>query len=267
MMKKLLLALTLCVLSPRLAKAQDAKTAIGVQRVTYSRAIPKGLGAFVPHGGKNRFWGATNLKYNGQQIWVHIYDVEKTDFSESAKMSAVKYYAQDERELQISFFRNSLRYGAQKTNVDLMIISKSLRLKQISSTPFSYGRFGKKNIGGSPETVGVETLWLDSPTRKIPVFKVNLQNPNDNREASGTNMLVIFPKGLSGSSVAEGFGYGSDNSSDGNSWSSEINSGDEKGFLKIVSNHSTYYRTTESTLKWDGYTFVPTDVKTEDHVP
>ncbi len=61
-MKLLPLALISCLFAPRLATAQDPKTPVVPERVTYSRAIPKGLRAWVPRGGKSRFWGATNLQ-------------------------------------------------------------------------------------------------------------------------------------------------------------------------------------------------------------
>lgn len=58
-MKKLLLAFALCALLPRLATAQEVKAPVVIERVTYSRAIPKGLSAFVSRGGKSRFWCAS----------------------------------------------------------------------------------------------------------------------------------------------------------------------------------------------------------------
>lgn len=58
-MKKLLLILALCFLSPRFASAQSAPITVEATRVLYWRDIPKGLRAFVPRGGKSRFWGAS----------------------------------------------------------------------------------------------------------------------------------------------------------------------------------------------------------------
>lgn len=102
-MKKYWLALALCALSPRLATAQEVKNPVVLERVTYSRAIPKGLRAFVPRGGKSRFWGATNLKYNGQKVWVHVYDVEK-----------IKYRKTEEYEMDSP--------KVQKSGVDLFVL-------------------------------------------------------------------------------------------------------------------------------------------------
>ncbi|PQV62435.1 hypothetical protein B1R32_13610 [Abditibacterium utsteinense] len=49
-MKKLLLFLALLAFAPRLATAQEVKNPVVLEHVTYSRAIPKGLSAFVPRG-------------------------------------------------------------------------------------------------------------------------------------------------------------------------------------------------------------------------
>ncbi len=236
-MKKLWLALTLFALSPRLATAQEVKNPVVLEKVTYSRAIPKGLRAFVPRGGKSRFWGATKLKYNGQKVWVHVYDVAKLRFEK----------------------KKGPDYATQKSGLDLFVFSKSHRLKRIGSSRFGYSRFGDYESGGGHESVGVQTLWLDPQTKKMPVVEVDINQPSNVYGDNGSGVLIIFPKDLQGAVAQIGVGHGASHSG---GWFTgyEI---DEKGLLSIISGEFEAVGTTYTKYKWDGKQFVQTSSRFE----
>ncbi len=238
-MKKYLRAFALCALSPRLATAQEAKTPVVLEKVTYSRAIPKGLRAFVPRGGKSRFWGATNLQYNGQKVWVHFYDI-----------SRAKWIKPKEKK----------PYCLQKSGLDLFTISKSRRLNRISSTHFEYQRWdiddrGVIYEGRRPQSIGVDTLWLDPKTKKLPIIKITLSG------ASGLmfeeeRILIILDRRLRNGIVQQGFVSGA--SGDGATiYELAVSFGgvDERGFALITESRIDEGSTKFTTYKWDGKKF------------
>ncbi len=189
--------LLLCALVPRYAMAQEQSTESATERVIYSRATPKGLRAFIPRGGKSRFWGQSRLTYNGKQLWTHVYDVQKTRFSKNENNT----------------------YGTQESGLDLFVFSRPTQLQRISSTRFSYGRYGGYKRGGDYESVGVETLWLDPMGRKMPIIAVDFQDPNGIYGMITQHAICVFNQGLNQSAIVEKrFGYGNSNGAGWSSW-------------------------------------------------
>jgi len=226
MMKRLLLALVFCF-APRLATAQEVKNPVVMERVTYSRAIPKGLRAWVPRGGKSRFWGATNLKYNGQKVWVHVYDVAK-----------------------VRYLKNNERGNApQKSGLDLFIVSPSARLKRVSINRFSYDRFGGYGEGADSETVSVETSWVDWKNRKIPVVRVGFNNLNALYGTITQDVLTVFSQDFKKIVVQFDFGSGSSNGAGWNSWNTSFEV-DKRGFLSVLYGEGSMEGNRITTYRW-----------------
>lgn len=227
-MKNLLLTVVLLSFVPRLATAQEVRSPVVAEKVTYSRNVPKALSAFVPRGGKSRFWGASNLKYNGKQVWVHVYDVQKTQF------------LKDDNNVD----------GKQESGVDLFEVSKSRQLKQISSSRFSYKRYGGYERGGDYESVGVRTPWLDQKNKKLPIIQVAFQNPNGIYGTITQHAFVVFNHGLSKKAIVQQqFGYGSSNSSDVTRWNTDFGV-DKTGLLTIRYIEGTRWSEKVTTYRW-----------------
>ena len=228
-MKKFLLFLSLLAFTPRLATAQEAKTAVGAERVTYSRAVPKALRAFVPRGGKSRFWGATKLQFEGKQIWVHVYDVEKIRYSETEDNSN----------------------KTQKSGLDLFIFSPSNKLKMISSNRFGYQRFGDSERGGDFEPVGIQTFYLNPQAKQTPIVQIEIHNP---QSYYGTNTMFVFvtfdPKFKKATiqNKARNREWGNGNSNSGG-WNTTFGI-DEKGLVNIFYNTSSSAGNSRTTYKW-----------------
>ena len=253
-MRKLLLTLALCCLAPRLATAQDAQTVTVAERVTYSRAIPKGLRAFVPHGGKSRFWGATKLKYNGKRVWVHVYNVRVINVVKGDELSAAKDYAPNDRQFVVWALKEAPLL--QESGFDLFIVSKSRRLSRISSTLF----FHRKDEN---ETIGMEMLWLDPRTKKKPIFKANLREKRGFSGTPGLDMLIVFPDGIAKGTVKEGFTYGAITSSNEIFWGAVFDSLDESGNLIVRASYNENKERKTTTYKWKDNYFKVDNVETE----
>lgn len=194
-MKRYYLALFVCALVPRLAVAQGKPTPVFAEKVIYSPAIPKSLWAFLPRGGASRFWGESHITYHGKKVWVHVYDVRETRF----------------------FHGSPAYYGEQDSGLDLFVFSTPHRLKQISSTRFTYERPSRYTQGvgfesvGVSESVGVRTLWLDPKSQKMPIVQVAL-HPNGYYGTGRENAICVFNNGVDKKAVVElrfGKGYGS----------------------------------------------------------
>ncbi|HEX8463068.1 MAG TPA: hypothetical protein VF627_00490 [Abditibacterium sp.] len=235
-MKKLLIALTLLALAPRLATAQEAKTAVGATRVTYSRATPKGLRAFVPRGGKSRFWGATKLKYNGQQVWVHVYDMVNVRFTRYEEANEVE----------------------QKSGLDLFVFAGSKRLRRIATHHFTYDRFGNYESGADREPIGVQTFWLNAKTKETPIVQIEINNP---QSLYGTNtkfVFFVFSQNFH-KAIVENNQWGIGSASSGG-WSTTFGV-DENGLTTLFYNEFNSSGTTKTTFKWVNNKFKPFEKK------
>ena len=201
------------------------------------RAIPKGLPGFVPRGGKTRFWGESKLRYRRQKVWIHVYDVRKARF------------AKDQVNMN----------GKQDSGLDLFVFSKSHRLKRLSSTRFTYGRYGSYKRGSDHETVGVETLWLDSQ-HKIPIVQVTLQNPNGKFGMISKFTLAVFTQGLAKKATGQLLlGERSGDRDEYSSWSTGFDR-DKRGLLVIDFIFNTYTpgvtkKNPRTIYTWDGSNF------------
>lgn len=201
-MKRYYLVLSFCTLIPHLAVAQGEPTPVIAEKVSYSPAIPKGLWAFLHRGGTSRFWGESNIEYHGKKVWVHVYDVQKTQFRKGATAEVRREATAEE--------------GDQDSGLDLFVFSTPRRLKRISSTRFTYKRFGGYKRGGDFETVGVQTLWLDPKNQKMPIVQVALQDPNGLYGTFTNYAICVFNEAVGKKAVVElRFGKGASN---GGAW-------------------------------------------------
>lgn len=218
----------------------------------------------MPRGGKSRFFGISQLKLNGQNVLLHLYDTKKTDFSPNRASYGVKNYAPSEREFQAGPLKVSY-YGVQQVGLDLFIGKGRVKSKfqKINSIRFNYVRF-VNTAYPSHETVGVDVIWLDPKTKRIPILKVDLRDPKGVLGAVGVHMLSVFPNGLSDRAVVEGFGYGADNSTSSNVWGSQFDTLDSCGLLQVNSIHAeaAIGKATKTVLEWNGKYFMPTHTET-----
>ena len=167
------------------------------EQVSYSKAIPKGLWSFLPRGGTSRFWGESNITYHEKKVWVHVYDVRKTQFVKEAT-------AED---------------GKQDSGLDLFVFSKKHQLTLISSTLFTYPRFGGYKRGGDFETIGVGVLWLDPKSQKMPIVDVLLNNPHGLYGTITQDVICVFNKGIAEKAVVDSrFGKGDSNAANFVHW-------------------------------------------------
>jgi len=139
--------------------------------------------------------------------------------------------------------------------VDLAPKSKRKVLQRIHSVRFNYVRSVNTHFKDL-QTVGVDLTWLDPESRKTPIFNVNFRAQGV-RSPTGVNMLVVFPAGLAGEPVAEGFGYGADNSTDSNSWGWAFGAPDARGFLTIDSHFIERWDETLTHLQWNAQGWMP----------
>ncbi|MDQ3815251.1 MAG: hypothetical protein M3347_15120 [Armatimonadota bacterium] len=248
--------------------AQVGNAEISTVKVRYSRLLPVAIRKQMPRGGKSRFFGISQLKFNRQNILLHVYDTKKTDFSSNRASYGVKDYAPSEREFQAGPLKVSVAgsgYGVQQVGLDLFVrnIKADGKFQKINSVRFNYVRFVNAAYP-SHETVGVDVIWLDPKTKRIPIFKIDLRDPNGVLGAVGVNMLVVFPNGLRGKAVVEGFGYGADNSTYSNVWYSQFNTLDSRGLLQVNSVHSkaSIGKSIKTVLEWNGKYFMPTHFET-----
>ncbi len=228
---------------------------------TYSS--PAAVLKSIPSGGKSRFYGAVKLKFEGDEVFAHVYDTKKTDSSRNRASYGVQDYAPNERAFQVLPLRvtddPTIYYGVQRCALDLFARRKNGNLQHVNSIQCNYVRFVNTHFKSS-ETVGVTTTWLDPKQKKIPIINIDFRDEGV-AGPIGTNMLVIFPKGLDAKAVAEGFGYGADNASTRNGWGWRFKGTDAKGYLTVESEHtesraeSIKSKTTQ--LRWSGSYFVP----------
>ncbi len=235
-----------------------------VKQVPGSRLIHRALSVYVPRGGASRFWGVTNLTFRGRQVWVHIYDVQKMDFSKGRASYGVKDYAPAERAFQAALMPVSedpnavatlFKYGVQRSRLDLMVVRRGEKPRRISSTSFFHVTWGNIETGRAVLRVGVENLWLD-PAKKIPLLKVDLRQSGF-RGDCGTNVLFVYSNGLRRGAVREGFGFGSDNSTAARDWSSSFGKVDANGHLQVVSLFSNRGGQTTTFYGWSKNYFRP----------
>jgi hypothetical protein len=238
-MKRYYFPLLLGVLMPRLTAAQEAIMPAVIEKVSYVRSIPNGLTKFVPRGGKSRFWGESKLTYQNQKVWLHVYDVKKTRFRK------------DETNVT----------GKQDSGLDLFTLSKSRQLKRISSTRFTYGRYGGYKRGGDFETVGVQTLYLDPKSQKMPIIQIAFQDPNGLYGTITEYAFIIFNQGLNAKPIVQQqFGYGSSNGAGWNTWRTEFGT-DEMGLLTINFREGSMDASRVTIYKWINNYFRPFERK------
>lgn len=229
------LALFVCALVPRLAVAQGEPTPVVAEKVTYSPAIPTGLWTFLPRGGASRFWGESNITYYGKKVWVHVYDVRKTQF------------AKDDTNVS----------GKQESGLDLLVFAKGHRLKRISSTHFTYGRYGGYDRGGDFESVGVRALWLDPKSRKMPIVQVALQDPNALYGTATQYAICVFSREVDNQAIVElRFGKGDSNASGWNSCNTEF-AAMSNGLNGIIYFQGSSHATRRTFYKWEADQFIP----------
>lgn len=246
--------------------AQAGKVEVPTTKINYSRAVPAAVWKQMPRKGKSRFFGISPLKYKGQAVLIHLYDVKPTDSSPNRASYGVKNYAPDERKfqagpLEIDAGKNpSNYYGVQSCAFDVFLRRGKTRLRRIQSVRFNYVRY----VGfGDAETVGVNLTWLDPKTRLAPIFNINFREQGIEGPA-GVNMLVIFPNGLARKPVVEGFSYGADNSTDSNSWGWDFGAPDAKGLVTIDSYFDERWDETLTHLQWNGQNWAQTEQTKKD---
>lgn len=234
-MKRFLLALFVSALISKPTLAEDTLPAVTLQKVSYLRSTPPTLQRFLPKGGKSRFWGASNLKYKGQIVWMHVYDVQKARFPQEPEST----------------------YGLQESGLDLFLWARGGPLQKLSSTRFTYKRPGGYKEGGIYEPIGVKTLWLDPQTKKKPIVQIAFQNPEGFCGLIEHYVLAVFDQGLSKVAITQrGFGEGVSNSSTWNSWSTQYEVG-EKGLLRLVFSEGSSGSNRDTSFRWTGAAFEP----------
>ena len=191
-MGKHLILLFSLVMVPSLALAAESSKPVAIEKVSYSRALPKVLSAFMPRDGKSLFWGQSNLTYQGKKVWIHLYDVQKT------------------RNQEGDVAEDSLRH-----RLDLFVFSAQKKLKRISSVTFP-------NADYYGQSFGVRTLWLDPERRTMPIIEVALQDPNGLYGMITQYAICVFDEGLNKAPIVEQrFGRGDSNAADYSSWNTE----------------------------------------------
>lgn len=219
----------------QLTFAQNATTPVVTQKVSYSRTLPKSLASFLPSAGKSRFWGASNLTYNGQKIWLHVYDLGKTRFN-----------PEDEN-----------TDGKQDSVLDIFIMSRAKRLQKLSSTRFTYNRFGGYKRGGIYESVALQTLWLDPRTKKTPIVQIAFQDPNALYGTMKNYVFAVFANGLDKPATTQrGFGQGASNAADWNVWDTSFEVDERRLLVIVFSEHRMVY-IRDTRFHWTGSAFKP----------
>ena len=191
-MKKYLLLLFTLFFVPTLAIAAESLNPVAIEKVSYSRATPKGLSAFIPRDGKSLFWGQSSLTYEGKKVWIHLYDVPKTRVQKGIEADDSRFH-----------------------RLDLFVFSAPKRLKRISSVTFP-------NADYYGQSFGVRTLWLDLEHHNRPIIEVALQNPHGLYGMITDYAICVFNQGLNKAPVVEQqFGKGDSNAADYSSWNTE----------------------------------------------
>ena len=220
-MGKHLILLFSLVMVPSLALAAESSKPVAIEKVSYSRALPKVLSAFMPRDGKSLFWGQSNLTYQGKKAWIHLYDVQKT------------------RNQEGDVAEDSLRH-----RLDLFVFSSPNKLKRISAVTFPDADYGSHSFG-------VRTLWLDPEHRTIPIIEVALQDPNGLYGMITQYAICVFDEGLNKAPIVEQrFGRGDSNAADWNSWNTEFITS-TNGLTEIVFNQGSSAGGRKTFFRWE----------------
>ena len=236
---KSLIAIAVCVAAASAASAQYSSVAplLPVER----HQLPAALQKQIPTHGPTRLFGVSKLVFKGGTVFVDVYDIGPT-IPRNGETDPDIYY------------------GNQNCGFDLLVRHKTGMLQQIESVPFGYVRFVNTRYP-SNERVSASVTWLDPKQKQVPVFIIDLQA--DGVEGPcGTNVLVVFPDGLSGKAVLKSFDYGADNSSEHNDLRWSFDGIDSNGYLTIEARHSTMGSDTRVHWEWRSKHFVTVKMKT-----
>jgi hypothetical protein len=269
-MKTLPFTLSFFALVPQLAMAQVVKPPVVLERVRYSPALLIMVRMTIPRAGTTRFWGATYLKQQGKQVWVHVYDVQKIDFP--ARFDGEGYLPANSLQLPED--------GMQKSGLDLWVENDKRAWEIVSRVRFEYLRNGNHDLydlahqfpynrdnqkerlwlesnKAAFETVGVQTFWLDAKVRTKPIIEVGFQNADPKRREGERflHLWVVFPEGLNKVPVIQRF-YTKQFWLD--SLSLDSISTDQTGNVLVKYHHNLHGKIIQSwTFKWKGNGFEP----------
>lgn len=230
----LLLAVSACASANQ---DQDEPT-IPSTKIPYQRDVPLSVRSKMPRGGLTRFFGYVNVERT--TLALHLY--ERTQKNESAPKGIL---------LQKCVLNVFIERKVGNRRKFSLINSVSLNSIHYDSADFYH-------IDGF-STIGMNLLWLDPKQRKTPVIMMDAYLPSGYYQ--GTNLLVVFLKGLSHKPVVQGFGYGTSNASDGGVWRSFFNHTDERGFLMVKTTHVVNPDAGDGVvwLRWNGKGFASTN--------
>ena len=226
---KVLLCLIVGSLAPCAVMAQEVKPPVILEKVNDLKAIPAQVQKTIPKAGTSRFWGVSKLQFEGKQVWIHIYDVEKAICPENGK--------------------TGLRV-LQQCELDIFTSPDKNNFKRISSTSFNYLRGGNNREGADSENVRVTTLWLNPKIKTAPILTVELES-NGALDTITKELLFVFPYGWNKPIIQKGFGSGMTMDSNAHGWNTTF-AIDEVGLIIVYEEHSdngswrAFYRWQES---------------------